>query len=95
MSLTPELQAAIEAAADESAKRTRSELFGLLGVEEDDEGRKALKALGDFACLWSDIRCEARKQGIRGTVKALFWTIKLLVLGGFAYLAWRAGWVGK
>jgi hypothetical protein len=95
MNLTPEIQACITAAADEASMRTRADLFGLLGIEDNDEGRRSLKALGDFACLWSDVRSEARKQGIKGTVKGLYWIFKLLILGGFAYLAWKAGWLGR
>lgn len=95
MNLTPEVQACISKAAEEASTRTRNDIFGLLGIEDNEDGRQSLKALGDFAKLWGDVRHEARRQGIKGTVKGIYWLFKLLVLGGIAYIAWKSGIVGR
>jgi len=93
--MTPEIEACINKAAIEASKQTKNDVLGMLGIEDNEDGRQAMKALGDFAKLWSDVRYEARKQGIKGTIKGVYWIVKLIVLGGLAYLAWRAGWIGK
>ena len=91
MNLTPEMQACINAAAAEASKQTRDELFSLLGIEDNEKGRRSLKALGSFAELWGDVGSEAKKQGVKGFIKFFYTVVKYAFYGGLAYLAWKSG----
>lgn len=95
MSLSEEARKCIHAAVQEANACTRNEIFDLFGLTDDEDGRKTFRVLGDFASMWRDMRVEARKQGIRGTIKGLFGLLKLLILGACAYAAFKMGWLGK
>lgn len=73
----------------------RKEVFRLLGVQDDVEGERIVRSIGEHALTMQKIKDEATKQGVRHGVKALFDILKFLIVGAAFYTLWKLGLIPK
>ena len=71
----------------------RAAVFGSFGIEDNEEGRKSMRALGDFASLLKDFNGELRGRAIKGSLSFIGWVLKLSVIGAVAYIVLKIGCV--
>lgn len=71
--------------------KSRDEVFELFGLEDNEQGRKALRYIGANAVTMTRLKDEIVSQGIHHSASAIWTVIKWLVLGGIGYGAWKAG----
>ena len=73
----------------------RKEIFRLLGVQDDAEGERIVRSIGEHALAMQRLKDEATKQGVRRGVATLFNILKYLVLGAVFYTLWKLDLVPK
>ena len=96
VSLTSEeIAEIIQTATDKSADRACEKMIAMFGLQDDDDGRKILRSMGDSARrasdFWEEMGCQAR----RGVVKMVLTAVWIIFLAGIGYLAYRAGITDK
>lgn len=69
----------------------RAAVFGSFGLEDNESGRKSMRALGDFATLLKEFNGELRGRAIRGSLSFIGLVVKFTAIGAIAYIAMKIG----
>lgn len=79
----------------EVKKEARAELFRLLGVQDDAEGERIVRSIGEHAATMQRLRNEVMKEGVKHGVAAAFNIVKYLIVGAVFYTLWKMGILEK